>query len=203
MTLRLVEPPAGEIVTLAQAKTYLRKLSADDDSLVEELITAARQHVEGPGMLNAVFAEQTWELVLDEFPTGEIAIPLAPVQDIVFVNYYDEDGLLVAVDPLNYYLDAVSRPPWVLAQGDGFSWPATLDAANSVIVRFVAGFPMGSESGTGLDDGFAANIPRNVKLAIKMLVQHWHDNRGVIGQGGFEELPHNVRDLLHKYRMFI
>lgn len=203
MALRLVTPPAGEIVTLAQAKTYLRKLSTDDDALVEELITAARQHVEGPGMLNAVFAEQTWELVLDEFPVGEIAIPLAPVQDIVSVSYYDEDGALQAVNPLNYYLDAVSRPPWVLAQGDGFSWPATLDAANTVIVRFLAGYPVGSDSGSGTDDGFAINIPRDVKLAIKMLVQHWHDNRGVIGQGGFEELPYNVRQLLHHYRMFI
>ncbi len=65
MRARLVTPPTGEPVTLAEAKAHLRLETAEDDPYVQALITAARLHIEEycwRGLL-----QQKWELVLEGF----------------------------------------------------------------------------------------------------------------------------------------
>lgn len=65
MRARLVTPPSGEPVTLAEAKGHLRLEEADDDPMVSLLITAARQYIEEycwRGLL-----QQKWELVIEGF----------------------------------------------------------------------------------------------------------------------------------------
>lgn len=202
-TLHQVTPPAGEIITLEEAKSYLRVDSSHDDDLIEEIITAARVFVEGPdGRLNVLFAEQTWMLQLDTFPSeGEIMIPLHPVQSIVSINYYDEDGNFQQVSSPDYYLDGHNRPPWILTTGE-FDWPAVLAAANSVEITFIGGFAAGNESESGANN-ISTNVPKQVKLAMKMLVQHWYDNRGLIAQGTFDDLPFGIKRILQPFRMFV
>lgn len=203
MTLKLVTPPDGEVVTLQEAKLYLRQDSTASDALIDELISAAREFTEGPkGRLNRLWLTQTWLLQLDEFPSsGEIMIPLAPVQSVTSVRYYDEDGNLQTVDPLNYYLDASNEPPWVLAVAD-VDWPATLKAANAVEVTFVGGYAPGSASESEANQ-IAENVPKQVKIGLKMLVQHWFDNRGLMSQGTFDELPMGIKRILQPFRMFV
>lgn len=202
MTLKLITPPAGEMVTLEQAKAYLRFDSASSDDEIQDMVKAAREFIEGPkGRLNRVFLEQTWKLTLDSFPCGEIMIPLAPVQSIDSVRYYDEDGALQTVNALDYYLDGDNEPPWVLTTGD-FRWPSTLKAANAVEITFLAGYPAGAVSESG-ENAIAKNVPGQAKLAVKALVQHWFNNRGLMGVGTFEELPMSVKRQLQPFRMFV
>src|SRR5262249_39302763 len=72
---RLITPPTGEPLTLAEAKAHLRLDVADDDTYVNTLITAARQYTEEV-CWRGILA-QTWELVLpgflgeDRFELGE------------------------------------------------------------------------------------------------------------------------------------
>jgi uncharacterized phiE125 gp8 family phage protein len=201
MTLKLITPADGELITLAEAKRFMRVDHTDDDELIEELIKGARARIEGPGPLNAVFLTQTWDLVLDKFPGSEIMIPLAPVQHVEEVVYFDEDGLEQTVDGSNYYLDDVSRPPYLLTVGD-FSWPSTLDTANALRVRFVAGFPPGGSGASGEND-IAANLPATVRIAAQQLVSHWYERRDLIADAAVFVVPEFVWTLLNRYRMFI
>jgi len=72
---RLITPPVGEPLTLAEAKAHLRLDAALDDAYVQALITAARQYTEEV-CWRGILA-QTWELVLpgflgeDRFELGE------------------------------------------------------------------------------------------------------------------------------------
>lgn len=201
MALKLITPPDGELVTLAEAKAYMRVDHSDDDDLITELIKTARERIEGPGQLNAVYLSQTWDLVLDKFPSREIMLPLAPVQYVEEVVYFDEDGAEQTVGVSDYYLDEVSRPPFVLPIAD-FSWPTVLDSANAMRVRFVAGYAPG-ESGT-TDNDIAANVPARARVAVRQLVSHWYERRDLVSEAAnINIVPEFVWTLLHKDRMFI
>lgn len=75
--LSLYSPPVQEPVTLAEAKTHLRVTYTDDDALIAELITAARQWFEE--QTYRALVTQTWDLKLDELPRGDdpIRVPRA------------------------------------------------------------------------------------------------------------------------------
>lgn len=198
MALKLIAPPSGEILTLAEAKSFMRVDHSDDDALIGSLIKAARLRIEGPGgKLNAVFLTQTWDLILDSFPSHEIMLPLHPVQGIDEIAYFDEDGVETIQDPASYYLDEVSRPQYVIPMSD-VTWPSVLDAANAVRVRFTAGFPWGS------GDGIADNVPETVKVAAMQLLVHWYDRRDLATEASSLLEPSEfVWSLLQPYKMFL
>lgn len=203
MAVSRLTSPDGELITLEQAKAFARVDTSEDDELINEFIRAAREAIEGPeGTYSRVWLESEWQLVLDEFPAAEILIPLAPVQSVVSVRYYDEDGVLQTIDSSAYVVDTYSTPPWLLPAGDSAAWPATNDAANAVIVRFVAGYPVGTES-EGSTPLVAVNVPSTVRLAARQLVAHWYDNRHLYATGTPFDVPEQARTLLRPYRLFL
>ena len=66
MPMQLMTPPAGEPISLAEAKLHLRVDFDDDDSLIQVLISAARQAAET--LTNRQFVTARWRMVLDSFP---------------------------------------------------------------------------------------------------------------------------------------
>src|ERR1043165_9106345 len=97
--LRLTDAPSVEPITLEEARDHLRLVASGspathpDDDMIEAFITAARQHIDGKdGWLGRCLITQTWELVLDTFPDGEIRLPLSPVQEVVSIKYDDENS---------------------------------------------------------------------------------------------------------------
>lgn len=170
--LRLIDAPVVEPITLAEAREQLRLIASGspathpEDSLIEVLITAARQHLDGrDGWLSRCLITQTWELVLDRFPLNEIRLPLAPVQDVDSIKYDDVNGAEQTVSPSDYVVDTVSEPGWVVPVS-GVVWPTTMDTINAVRVRFTAGY------GDTADD-----VPEPIKWAIRLIVAHLYQNR--------------------------
>ena len=68
MGLRLTVAPTSEPITRAEAKAFAKVDVTDDDSLIDALITAARQLVETEQ--NRQLMPATYELTLDEFPSS-------------------------------------------------------------------------------------------------------------------------------------
>src|SRR5712692_3761461 len=66
MPLKLITPPTVEPIGLSEAKAHLRVDTADDDSFILAIISAARDYAEG--FTRRRFLTQTWELALDHFP---------------------------------------------------------------------------------------------------------------------------------------
>jgi uncharacterized phiE125 gp8 family phage protein len=196
MAVRLIAAPAVEAISLTEAKAHLRVNHSDEDTLISALIKAARNHLEGPrGFLARALVTQTWELVLDSFPSAEIMIPLPPLQSITFVKYADADGAeqTVAID--EYYVDAVNEPGWIVPLA---SWPGTLAAINAVTVRFVAGYPSDGASPPNL----TANIPFDIKAAMLLHIGALYAQREQIIVGStVAQLPWGAEQLLRPYRM--
>lgn len=137
MTIKVITPPAVEPISLAEAKVHLRVDSSDENDLITALIVAARQAAEH--QLDRALITQTLERVLDAFPSTELELGMPPVQSITSVKYYDADEVLQTMDAADYSLDADRLPGWVVP-AYGTTWPSTLDTANSVRVRYVAGY---------------------------------------------------------------
>lgn len=159
MTLKLIQQPAIEPVTLAEAKLGARIDGTEFDAVVPGFITTARRFAEQ--QLNRSIITQTWERVLDAFPGDEIELGWPAVQGIVSLSYVDTTGATVNLDPSLYVLDAETLPGWVLP-ADGTSWPDTYDTVNAVRVRFLAGYG---------DD--INSVPEEIKTYIKAHCALW------------------------------
>lgn len=136
MSLKLITPPAP-IVTWADLNI---SGSAGDQALGESIIAAVTQYLDGwKGVLGTALGSQTWELYLDRFPCGSIKLPLGPLIEVDFVDLDDTDGNPQTIDPANYDIDDKGSFGWVVP-ASSYSWPSTIDAVNTVRVRFQAGY---------------------------------------------------------------
>lgn len=157
------------------------------DPMLSMLITAARRVAEN--MTGRSFITQTWERVLDVFPSKEIEIGMLPIQSITTVKYYDTDGVLQTMAAADYVLEPDTLPGWLLP-AYGVSWPSTYDMAQAVIIRFVAGY--GSA-------GLA--VPAEVRMWISAQVAAAHGNPTALLDGKYTCLPF-IDGLLDAYRLW-
>ena len=193
MPLQLVTPPAGEPISLAEAKLHLRVDGGDDDLLIGSLITAARQAAEtitGRQLMTA-----RWRLVLDAFPgpllmhagsgssfslpAHAILLAKCPVQSVVSVEYLDMNGTTQVLPASDYVLDAACEPAR-LSPVFGKTWPPTLPQIGAVTVTFDAGY------------GSASEVPEGLKSWIKLRVGSLYGHReemAVLSRGRIDPLP--------------
>lgn len=192
MGLVLLTGPAEEPATVAEAKAHLRVDTAEDDTLIGYLITAAREHVESH--CRRALVTQTWDLFLDDYPAGdEIALPWPRLRSVESIQYHKEDGTSATFSSSNYAVDTASEPGRV-ALASGASWPtAELRPVNGFQVRFQAGY------------GAAGTVPRAIKQAILLIVGALYENREqiVVAQGvNISALPFGAWALLGPYRVY-
>lgn len=170
MALKLVTGPSA-VVTLAELKKHVRAEDfTDDDDYLQTLAEVATGWIDAgeDGWLGRAIGTQTWDYVLDAFPTGTapfgggIKLPFPPLQSVTSVTYVSPDtGLDVTLtDGTDYEVDLYSTPGWVMPGEDG--WPTPMETINAVKVRFVAGY---------------TTVPRTIRHAIKLMVGHLYKNR--------------------------
>jgi uncharacterized phiE125 gp8 family phage protein len=184
----LLTPPAVEPLTLDEAKAYLRVATSDDDALIGTLIAGARGHVEA--QTHRALITQSWRIGRDVWPVnGRIAVLPAPLRTLLAARIYDGDGNAQAIDPQSFVIDTISAPgllsfaPWSVPQPG----------------RDHAGIELDVSVGYG---DAAADVPEPLKLAIRLLVAHWYENRGVVTPGAsLAVLPANVAALIAPYRV--
>jgi len=187
MAMILTSPPGLEPVSLAEAKAHCRVDHDDEDTLIQSLITAARVHLE-TGAAAALISQQ-WRLVRDAWPEGGVVrLPLAPLISIDEVTVRDADGAAEAVDPQDYFVDALSDPPRLVRER-GAGWPQPLQVVNGIEVLFTAGF------GPAADD-----VPQPLRQAVLLLAAHWYETREPVSPDGAGVIPLTVEALVAPYR---
>ena len=186
MSSLLLTAPAIEPLSLAEAKAFLRVETSDDDEVIGALIAGSRIHVEA--QTRRALITQRWRISADAWPAdGRLAIVPAPLQTLIAARVYDFDNASHAVDTAAFVLDrgasALVFAPWALpAPG-----------------RLAAGIEPDVTVGYG---DAAVDVPEPLRQAIRLLVAHWYEKRGLVTtSANYSPLPQSVAALIAPYRM--
>ena len=185
----LTVAPSGAIVTLAEAKLHLRVDYTDDDALIQGLIDAAVAHLDGySGRLGRPLLNQTWAQSFADFTSSPWRLRFADFNAVTSITYYDLSNASQTLSSTIYSVLTDEIGPYITLQS-GKSYPNIYPRDDAITVTWTCGF-----------GATAANIPADIKVAIKMMVTHWYENRGVIvTEKRLESIPMTVDALLVKY----
>lgn len=126
----LVTAATDTPVTVAEAKAHLVVDFSDDDTVIDAMISAAVDYLDGPsGILGRALCPQTWSQEYDCF-SGDMVLPFGPVSSVTSVTYGDGDTFT------DFRLLQDGRG-WFLRPNAGVSWPST---DTPIVVEFVAGY---------------------------------------------------------------
>jgi uncharacterized phiE125 gp8 family phage protein len=162
-----VDGPAVEPITLPEMKAYLRVDDEAEDDLIAGLIKAARLMVEA--VSRRILVEQRWRVFLDRWPeNGKVPLPVAPLLGVDRIKVFNAAGDATEFEASVIETDPASDPPCIIVSDA----PSPGKARNGIEVELRAGFGASPDA-----------VPATLKLAIKLLVAHWFENRGdVVGE---------------------
>jgi uncharacterized phiE125 gp8 family phage protein len=180
----LLTGPAVEPVSLAEAKAFLRVEHGADDDVITALIAGARIYAEA--QTRRALITQSWRLVCDAWPeTGRIAVRPAPLQSLDAARVHDGGSEPIELDVAGFFPDVAGSQlvfaPWTMP-------------------------PPGRAAGIELDvtlgyGDAAIDVPEPLRQAVRLLLGHWYENRGLVSPGAAPLLPLTVPALLSPYRM--
>lgn len=188
--MRRVTDPVATPLSLAEAKTYLRVDSSEDDALIIALIKSATTWAENH--TQRAFLSQSWELrVSREDALCGVALPRPPAVSVTTVEYLNTAGAPIAHNDYTFY--EFQDPASIVLES--IPQDADPDRPDTVRVTYAAGY------GDAPDD-----LPEDLRSAVYLLCSHLYENREAgFGQGslkpGDHDMPVTVDRILNPYKI--
>lgn len=173
------------MIPLEDVKAHCRIEHADEDGLLQSLVSAAFRHIENRTG-QAFDKVDGATMVLDALPAGGAGIELrwTPVRAVQGVAYLDALGAEQSLASADLYLDQRGVYP-VLYPAKGAKWPGCKRERGSVTVTADVGHEV---------------LPADVRSAALLIIGHLYEHREAVVIGtGVTELPMGVELLLAPY----
>lgn len=159
MNLQTLTPPSGEPLSLADAKAFARIGSDHDDTLVTQLIAAARARIEAETGL--ALMSRTLRLTLTDWPlgvleSGGLRFPKRPAHSLIAVRLTDGETSEDVTD--RFQLETGLASKLVPVPFGGWIWPRS--SHEYIEIDWVAGF------------GAVVDVPEDLVHAMKIIVAH-------------------------------
>ena len=184
MAAVLIQGPALEPLSLADAKLFLRVEHGDDDALIAALISAAREEVESA--TRRLLIRQNWRIVLDRWPaSARVVSPVNPLAALTAARVLAADGTPAALALSAFTLDIASVPGVIAFERVNVAEPG----------RSIAGIELDVAVGYGET---AATVPAPLIQAIRLLTARFYEHRDRI-EG--DKLPDDVARLIAPFRV--
>jgi len=186
MSAMLLAGPAVEPWTVAELKAFLRVAHDDDDAVIAALLAAARGQIEA--MTRRALLAQRWRVLRDGWPDdGRIALRIGPLRSLTAAVVFDAQGVAHPIGLDGFVIDAangvIAAPAWSLPQPG----------------RSLAGIALDVELGFG---AVASDVPELLRHAVRTLVAHWYENRGLAAIGAsVAMLPGSVAAMIASFRV--
>lgn len=183
-----VTGPAIAPVTVLEANQHCRIDEAHENDLIEALIGAAVDFLDGDGALGRAMITQTWAQWVAQSP-GDVRLLMGPFIALTSVEYYDAAGVL-QVAPLADYQVWKTGDFVTIRPIDGASWPSAQVRPDAIKITYTAGFGPA-----------ASDVPQGIRHAILLMVAHWHQNRAASTTDRLRDLPFAVNALIDRHRV--
>lgn len=171
------------IITMAEAKNYLRVDSADDNSLITALIEVAEDLVEK--LTGRILLTKILEFIYDEVGVS-IEVPRSPLQEIMKIETIDDTGVKTIVSSGLYNVDISGQRGRIMLK-DGCVWPTHRGFASFIITAKV-----------GYGDTAEA-VPAALKQAVLVALAILYENRGEMDEG---KIMSAISAICQPYRIF-
>ena len=189
MPTKVITAPTYEPISAADVAEYIRVDDlAQDELLLEGMITAARQYLEQ--YLNRPIATQT----LEEALTGW-ANPIvldSSLQSVTSIKYLDLNGVEQTLASNQYLVDTYSEPAQI-TPAYNVAFPELYAVPNNVKVRYVAGYTSGGSPDLN-------PMPKPLRFAMMLIIGDLYANREAGGDKAYQINP-TVQSLLQFYRL--
>tara|TARA_R110000824_G_scaffold401762_1_gene615153 strand:+ start:5854 stop:6429 length:576 start_codon:yes stop_codon:yes gene_type:complete len=182
MSLVQTSAPSVEPVTTTNQKDWMRVDGSDEDTLIGNLAAASRAYVEMS--TNRQMITATWVYKFDTFPSGDIVLPISPLQSVTSITYVDTAGATQTWSNSLYTVDTASDVGRVRPIYDE-DYPSSRGYAQDIVVTFVAGYGDAS-----------SDVPDTALTAIKLLASNWFENRESNAPVELKEVPMALQTLI-------
>lgn len=184
--LRQISGPSSEPVTTSEIKNYCRINTSADDVEIDGMIKAARDSIEDE--TGIVMVQQTYEYQISALING-MRLPIGPLNSLDSVEYYDENNNLKTLSSNSYRVYNNDRIAYFNLT-DNYDKPSDIgDRSYPWIITFKAGWSSSKD------------VPDRLKVAIKMLVCHWYDWRGVAVNASMSHIPQAIDRIISQYKI--
>tara|TARA_R100001244_G_scaffold126111_1_gene96422 strand:- start:7991 stop:8581 length:591 start_codon:yes stop_codon:yes gene_type:complete len=179
------------LITTADAKTFLKVDTTEDDTVIDNLISAATESAQE--YTNRFFINTTLVQYGSNF-SDLTELLKSPVGDINDIKYYDVKDILRTVSAAAYSLIPAIEPS--LLDIDSSEATETDGAVNSdridaVQCEYIVGY------GTASTD-----VPSAIIQAVYLTLGHWYQNRTAVVVGRqVNTLPMGAKYLLEQYKV--
>lgn len=182
--------PAVALLSTAEAKAHCRVEHSDDDTMIDALVHAATDHLDGwSGIMGRCLVNQTWQQDFGLWGC-ELRLPFPDVSSVT-ITYEDENGDTQTLSSGHYELLQDAQGNLVRYLED-FTSPSLYDNTSvPVHVSLVAGY-----------GAVASDVPQAIRQAALLLVGHWYENREAVATKAMPPVPMAVDALLRPYRRF-
>ena len=204
-------PTYTNLITLVDAKNFLRVTDSAEDSLITSLITASIETAEN--YTNSRFLDreylmnmETWDDVyvsnfysqalsdgsfirrggfVGKSNQNQIVLPYPPLDSVTHIKYYDASNTQVTFSSSNYIVNTFINQKGFIEIKDGVTLPTLKERADAIEIKFKTGY------GTSSSD-----TPEAIKTAILLILGFMYEKR----EDTVSRLPKASEYLLDPYR---
>lgn len=192
---KIINASSASPVSYQEAADHLRVDSDADEIYITELVSAAREYVEGITGRSTVSA--TYRLTAPDWDSittlrsGSAIITLdrAPLVSVASIKYIAAGSSSLTTIAAENYSVVNSYDPGAIYFASSYALPTpNPERPDAIQIDFIAGHTDATTS------------PPLIRHAIKMLTAHWYENRITVAPVNLMPIPNGFNDIIHNQR---